>query len=156
MIHFRTAELVDIQQLAQLRWDFRAGDGEVPTVSFEAFVDAYGRWFRDGLDAGKRVHWVADDSGVIVATATVVLVEMVPRPCRVHDQFGYLTDTYTVPEYRNQALGTKLIQRVIEWAKERDLELLLVWPSERARSFYARLGFTSAGSPDTLILRPFE
>lgn len=156
MIHFRTAELADVQQLAQLRWDFRAGDGEVPTVSFETFVDAYGRWVRDGLDAGKRVHWVADDSGVIVATATVVLVEMVPRPCRVNDQFGYLTDTYTVPEYRNQALGTKLIQQVIEWATERDLELLLVWPSERARSFYARLGFTSAGSPDTLILRPFE
>ena len=156
MIHFRTAELLDVQQLAQLRWNFRTEDGEIPKVSFEAFVDAYDRWFRDGLDAGKRVHWVADDSGVIVATATVVLVEMVPRPCRVTDQFGYLTDTYTVPEYRNQSLGTKLIQQVIEWAKERDLELLLVWPSERAQSFYVRLGFTSAGSPDTLILRPFE
>ena len=45
------------------------------------------------------------------------------------------------PEQRGQGVGTERMQQVVAWARERDLELLIVWPSERSRTLYARAGF---------------
>lgn len=61
-----------------------------------------------------------------------------------------MTSVYALPEVRNQGIGSLLLRRVIEWAKEQRLELLLLWPSERSVPFYERAGFVR--SPDALEL----
>jgi GNAT superfamily N-acetyltransferase len=101
------------------------------------------------------VYWVAVDGGKIIAHAAVNVVRGVPRPARKSDQWGYLTDCYTRPEYRRRGVGSELIARVKEWSAKRDLELLLVWPSEESQSFYQRAGFAPAEGVALLALRPY-
>lgn len=52
-----------------------------------------------------------------------------------------MTNVYAEPGVRNQGVGSLLMERVIGWARQQRLELLIVWPSERASSFYQRAGF---------------
>ena len=47
------------------------------------------------------------------------------------------------------------MKRVKEWAKEQDLELLIVWPSDRAVTFYERSGFTPENDIMQLVLRDY-
>jgi ribosomal protein S18 acetylase RimI-like enzyme len=82
-------------------------------------------------------------------------IEMVPRPCKVRDRFGYITNNYTRPAYRNKGVGSELMKRVIERARAEDLELLIVYPSDRAVPFYERAGFDAENEVMELRLRQF-
>jgi ribosomal protein S18 acetylase RimI-like enzyme len=54
-----------------------------------------------------------------------------------------MTNVYTKPAYRQQGIGSTLIQHAIHWAKTEGLALMIVSPSDAAISFYRRAGFTS-------------
>jgi GNAT superfamily N-acetyltransferase len=142
----------DGPELARLRWDFRSESGdEEPAVAEHEFAAAYEAFFRGGLLDQSRGHWIAEQGGRIVAHVVVQKVDMVPRPCKLNDQWGYVTDNYTRPEYRNRGIGRVLLDRAIAWSREADLELLIAWPSARAIGHYRRAGFT--GDTDVVELR---
>jgi GNAT superfamily N-acetyltransferase len=77
----------------------------------------------------------------------------VPRPGRFsgHNRYGYVTNVYAEPEVRGQGIGSRLLERVVEWAREQGLQFLIVWPSEESVRFYERGGFRA--SPDALELQ---
>jgi GNAT superfamily N-acetyltransferase len=70
-------------------------------------------------------------------------VAKIPKPGKVRDAFGYVTNVYTKPPYRGRGMGAALLQRVKDWAQADDLEFLVVWPSEASGRFYERAGFKS-------------
>jgi GNAT superfamily N-acetyltransferase len=76
-----------------------------------------------------------------------------PSPERLNGRFGYVTNSYVLPEYRNAGMGTALLAAVKNWSLSEDLELLLVWPSERAYPFYERSGYHRYPDPVVLKLR---
>lgn len=153
---YRVATVDDIPQLGRMRWDFRAEDGEAPIEDFDTFESRYAAFVRSGMKSHTWLYWVAVDDDQIISHAAVNIVHGVPRPCRESDQWGYVTDCYTRPEYRGRGVGTQLLSALKEWAADTDLELLLVWPSDRARSFYERAGFAPAEDVAQLTLRSYS
>mgnify|MGYP001283956607 CR=1 FL=1 len=130
---FRIAAPADALVLARLRWDFRAEDGEVPIETFDAFERRFLAHFITGLADRTWIRWLAEVEGVIVATMAIHTITPVPRPSRLVDRWGYVTDCYTVPEHRNRGVGAALLAHVVEWAREQDFEELIVSPAERAK-----------------------
>ncbi len=153
---YRLATEADIPELARMRWAFRAEAGEVPCEGEAAFFARYGEFVRAGLASGDWTYWVAADAGALVAHMAVCVVRGVPRPARQSDQWGYLTDCYTRPAYRDRGVGGAVLDRVRRWAAARDLELLLVWPSDASAAFYARAGFQPADGVALLPLRAYD
>lgn len=147
---YRRATSDDVPELAQLRWDFRQEGGETPIQSREEFTRRYRGFFEAGVRYGSWAHWVAEVDAQIVAHMAVQVIGSVPRPSRASDQWGYLTDCYTRPEFRDDGIGSSLLKQVIAWAEKNDLEILLVFPGEGSVSFYEKAGF---GPDETLQLR---
>jgi GNAT superfamily N-acetyltransferase len=146
----------DLTQLAELRWDFRMeGDDELPAVSKAMFVEACVSFLKRGMESSYHIYWLAEEGGEIASHIFIHKIDMVPRPCKIHDQFGYITNNYTRPIYRSKGIGSELMKRVIAWAKAEDLELLIVYPSERAVTFYRRAGFYSENDVMELRLREY-
>lgn len=108
-----------------------------------------------GLVQGRWTYWVAADDATIVSHIFIQHIPKVPKPNRLDDALGYVTNVYTRPAYRNRGIGTQLMARVLGWAAEQDLESLIVWPSEASVPFYVRAGFQ--GSTDMLeyLVRPY-
>ena len=148
---FRKAAPAAALLLARMRWDFRAEGGEVPVETFDAFERRFLAHFITGVADGTWTRWIAEADGLIVSTMSIHKISPVPRPCRTSDQWGYVTDCYTVPAYRNQGVGAALLAHVIAWAREQDFEELIVSPAERAKPFYERAGF--GVDDDFLLLR---
>ncbi len=113
---------------------------------------------RNGLREMKRL--ILDENPVAIVYLQrshifVHKIELIPRPCKIRDHFGYLTNNYTKPACRNRGIGSELMQRVKDWAKDEDLELLIVYPSEEAVTFYERAGFYSENDVMELRLREY-
>lgn len=102
--------------------------------------------------AGGTVHLIAESDGTLVGVMTVRIVAMEPAPDQVHDAWGYLTNAYVLPAWRNRGVGSRLIEAVTSWAVEHRLELLIVWPSEASERFYRRAGFAGRDEPLVLLL----
>lgn len=139
---YRLAVESDAPVLAEMRWTWRTGeDGGRAVVSRERYLDQCAAFVRQGLAEGSWICWVAEVEGQIVSHIFVRRVRKVPKPNRLHDEIGYVTNVYTRPAYRGQGIGSALLERVVQWAKDRELDVLFVWPSEQAVPFYERAGF---------------
>jgi len=130
----RKATSQDLSALARLRREFTLEDGPIASPR-EDFAPAFLEVVGGGLNDGSWVVWVADVNGEIVSHAFVGLVDKIPRPTPGHRWLGYLTNVYTAPAHRNRGLGGRVLEATKEWAREEDVELLVVWPSEERVSF---------------------
>lgn len=164
-MNYRLATEADFDALAALRWDFHIEDGEA-TVSRDEFNAACLAFLRWGMADGNWHYWLAEDGAEIVGHIFVHIIRTVPRPDKLMRHYGYVTNVYVRPAWRNRGhpdvllvrpisgepcvprpiyrngVGGELLAQVQKWATQQELELLFLWPSERSVTFYQRAGFT--------------
>jgi GNAT superfamily N-acetyltransferase len=155
-LEIRIATEDDLNQLAQMRWLARAEGGEdhanlSPKDFKEGFIQSLREWMR----GASHTSWIALIDGAIVAHISIYKVKLLPRPIRLIDHFGVITENYTLPQFRNRGIGSNLLRHIINWARKQDYELLIVYPSQEARSFYARAGFQERCDVMELRLREY-
>jgi GNAT superfamily N-acetyltransferase len=54
---------------------------------------------------------------------------------------GHVSNVYTRPEWRAKGLGTKLMQLLVDYARERDFDRLHLTATELGKGIYERVGF---------------
>ena len=140
-----------------MRWAWRTGEGGAcAVVSRAEYLDECVAFLRQGLAKGAWVYWIAEVGGRIVSHICVRRVRKEPKPNRLRDEIGYVTNVYTRPAYRGQGIGSALLQRVVQWAREIDLDTLFVWPSDRAVPLCERVGFSADNDLLECQIRPDE
>jgi GNAT superfamily N-acetyltransferase len=142
----RQATSHDAAELARLRWDFSPDEVAASGQSFAEFAHDFEQFLRHALQSGSWSIWVAEYHQRLIANIYVYLVQKVPRPGRLGQRYGYVTNVYAEPNFRNTGIGSALLQQMITWARDQRLELLLVWPSEESVRFYERAGFISSST----------
>lgn len=143
----RLAGHEDFKILGHLRWRFdQEGEERSDPEARLQFIGDFVERQDDDL-----FHWLAEVDGEIVAVMSIRTVRKVPKLGALDRYWGYLTNCYVLPDYRNRGIGTELLSAVTKWAKEEQLELLVVWPSDRSYPFYDRAGFQR--HPDPLVLQ---
>jgi GNAT superfamily N-acetyltransferase len=146
-ITFRLAEPGDALALADLRWRLKTDDSsDFSMTEKNDFVAAFTESVLKGQDE-RFFHWVADLEGRLIAVMSVRRVRKLPSPEHLDSCWGYLTNCYSLPDYRNCGIGTNLMSALRGWAKEQGFELLVVWPSDRSCAFYERSGFRRYADP---------
>ena len=153
---YRLALPNDADELAEMRWDFRLEEAPGATKHSKAeFLIACADFLRQGFTCGWSC-WVAEDDAnhLIVSHIFIFAIPKIPKPNALYENFGYVTNVYTRPAYRNQGIGTQLMAHVTAWAKQQNFENLIVWPSERSVPFYGRAGFVQDAEALSFEVRP--
>jgi GNAT superfamily N-acetyltransferase len=154
-LDFRLATAADFRQLADLRWRLKTNDEpEFDAAAYDRFIEEFVTDQRSGWRPGEVYHWVAADEGGLVAAMSVIIVRKIPEPGDLHGRWGYLTNCYALPRVRNAGVGGRLLESVKPWAEQEALEMLVVWPSDRAYPFYQRSGFRRPADPLVLQILP--
>ena len=147
----RLAAAGDLTALGDLRWRLQTGDAADFDASAKANFVATFAMAAVNRDPSTQ-HFVGEKDGHIVAAMTVRRVEKIPEPAKSQAFWGYLTNCYVLPAFRDKSAGSALLQFVRRWAKDEGLEMLVVWPSDRAYPFYERQGFRRDADPLVLHL----
>jgi GNAT superfamily N-acetyltransferase len=144
----RQATADDLEIIADLRWRLQMSDNDADPRARKVFVDDFKTIpIADGL-----THWLAFDGAMPVGVMSVQCVGKVPSPATRDGRWGYLTNCYVLPSYRDTGLGKRMLATIRDWAIGERYEMLVVWPSDRSYAFYERSGFARRSDPLTLAL----
>ena len=146
----RLAEKKDIAQLIKMRWDFTIEHDETKKIvetSYEKFEQECELFLKEAIRGNTWFIWVAEEEGVIVSHIYIELIQKVPRPGRVTYPFAYMTNVYTLPEFRSQGIGSQLLTKIHEWIKENQYEFIIVWPSDDSINYYKKNGYVHCSEP---------
>lgn len=142
----RLAEKKDYLQLASIKWEHCQEDDEVygennlKGVDKNSFVNEFVRF----LETDKSYHIFVYEKNKEIASAMFVnVIPKVPKPNGKTKSIAYLTNVHTLKKYRNNGIGTELLQYVINYCKEQRCELIMVYPSDNSVEWYKRNGFSS-------------
>lgn len=136
----KQAAFSDILQLASLRYQMLQEFNEA-SLPQDVFMESCTRTMHQFLESGRWKSWIATNDSQIVGTLWLEQVDKIPSCKELNGCWGYVTNMYVIPEYRNQGIGTALLREAKDYAKEHGYELLIVWPSDESRVFYQREGF---------------
>lgn len=151
---YKEATEQDLLQLAEMRWDFEYESRKFDSsISKDFFLRNCYLFLKDGLDKAEWVYWIAEKDNLIISQVFVRKIRKVPKPQKFIDEYGYVTNVYTRPNYRNKGIGRQLMEKVKEWSLNNDLELLIVWPSKKSVKFYESAGFNNQNEIMEFIVR---
>ncbi|UCE13922.1 MAG: GNAT family N-acetyltransferase, partial [Candidatus Heimdallarchaeota archaeon] len=87
------------------------------------------------------LSWIAEDEDEIIATSGLVFLQKPPDPRNLRGKEAYIMNMYTLPEWRNQGIATKLMEEIFKFIKKRGINLIRLHTTEGARSTYEKMGF---------------
>ncbi len=139
----RKATLKDYEQVKKLRTEF---------YLLEESTDERVKlnWVKSGMPIviGKslrnknQIHYVAEKNKQLVGYAAS---EITKNPgWATYKKQGHLYNLYITPEYQKEGIGTKLLEKSLEWFKEKniqDLKIMAYVENTRAKKLYNKHGF---------------
>jgi GNAT superfamily N-acetyltransferase len=145
-IVIRLAGDADLHAITRLRvaWT-REQDGAVDDPGFD---DRLTQWY--ARESSRRLMWLAQADGELVGMMNLVVFDRMPRPGRAPSHWGYLGNAFVLAAYRNQGIGGRLLDALLEYADLHGFVRVVLSPSARSVPFYQRAGFRPA---DSLLLR---
>ena len=144
----------DFSAIARLRWQLKTDDGR-STIETETETEFHTRYLdhlRREEAERQTCHFVIEKGTSIIGVATIKTVPKEPSPGRPKGAWAYLTNVYLLPSHRNRGLGSEMLDTAKNWATEKKLEFIIVWPSDRSYPFYECSGYGSGRDPLILDL----
>ncbi|MDR1737038.1 MAG: GNAT family N-acetyltransferase [Oscillospiraceae bacterium] len=147
MIEYRKAAINDAQCLVQYRKQQLIDEGEVFDKDIDNELFDY---FVSSISDSSLSSWLATDGQKIVATSGICFYRLPPTSYNPSGKNAYITNMYTLPEYRRQGIGSQLLQLVISEARLLNYKVIRLHASDEGKSIYSKAGFKDTGGYMTL------
>ena len=141
-ITFRTAEQKDIPELCRLRLAYFEDDfGALPEDMLHDINAHLPNYFADHLGKDCIAPIAALPDGSLCACALLCIETKPANPFFPNGKSGTVLGVYTMPEYRHRGCATKVMQMLIDAAKENGLSIVRLSATAEGKCVYEKLGF---------------
>jgi GNAT superfamily N-acetyltransferase len=136
----RRATTADIPTLVDLRFAF-VGEFAPDEVDDEAARDTVAEYLARALPLESFLAWFVVEGDEVVATGGMVVYERMIRSKGAGVGLeGYILNVYTLPEHRGRGHAVRMMQALLDCARERNIRLTLL-ATDAGRRLYEGLGF---------------
>ena len=139
MIRYKVAKSADIEDFVNLRIEFQCCMYNSDDKS--QFIGAFSQATEDFFKNCNHTTALAFDGEKAVGCATLCYITVMPTANRLSGKRAHLMNVFVKPEYRRQGIASRLVQMLIENAKERGVTLISLDATENGRPLYKSLGF---------------
>src|SRR5438067_6945478 len=102
---------------------------------------AYRRWARSRLRSGTLVAFVAEEKGRAIASGSLWMKPVQPRPGYVRGIEPYLLGMHTDAEHRGKGAASRIVRAAISFARKEGYPRVSLHATQMGRPVYARAGF---------------
>jgi GNAT superfamily N-acetyltransferase len=152
MIEYRKAVAGDAVILTQLRMDMLCEEACHPDDLKEKLRSNTMAYMLSGLADGSFSAWLAEDAERIVAAGGAAYFTLPPNDWCPGGSTAYVGNMYTWPEYRGRGIATKLLSLIMEEAKGKGCERIVLNATAAGRPIYEKYGFIDW--PDAMVYLP--
>ena len=141
MINFRKANINDIDDLAKIRSIFImevTGCSEIERNKLEITNKIY---FEAALADDSFVAWIAIDNDEIIATSGLSFSITPPSLDSLNGKVAYIMNMFTFPNHRKQGIAMKLLEKIVEEAKNRGYNKITLNSTDMGKPLYEKYGF---------------
>ncbi|MDO9538266.1 MAG: GNAT family N-acetyltransferase [Thermoplasmata archaeon] len=148
-MEFRRATVEDIEILVERRMEMRA-EREISLCPIDLgdFRASTRDYFLRHIPDESFIAWVALNEGAMVATSGLCVHNIPPTYGNTSGRVAYLVNMYTVPEYRSQGIAAKLLEHLMDEARNLKCGRVTLNTSKTARPLYEKYGFVDV--PDEM------
>lgn len=145
MIEYRKSGISDIEPLIKLRLMFLYESNHVDAEDEKNNLFESNRaFFQKGISDGSFIAFVAIDNGKIVATSGLSLYYLPPNKKCTDGKVAYISNMYTIPQYRKKGIASKLFSMTVQEAIHFGHKKILLNATEMGRPIYEKYGFKDA------------
>jgi len=117
--------------------------GEIKSLQEERLVETSTReYLQKALSNNEFISYMAETNREAVGICELVLFKRPPYLENPQGTEAYILNMYTVPEYRGNGLGQRLLGECIEESKKSGVKRIWMHPSEDGKRLYKKMGFT--------------
>ncbi|MCU0483057.1 MAG: GNAT family N-acetyltransferase [Chloroflexi bacterium] len=143
----RRAVPADVPLLLELRLAF---DAELAGLPPAERVTGHAAAVRDYLEShladGRLLAWAAEAAdGTLVGMAAMVVIDRPPQPRSRRPGEGFVYNVYVAPGWRRRGIARRLMDAVIDAARELGLRRVVLRTSAAGQPLYDSLGFVDPG-----------
>lgn len=108
------------------------------------FDEAFRKRTREYFTNGEQTTVLAYCSGEAVGCATICYLTVMPTYSHKSGNRAHIMNVYVRKEHRRQGLARKMMEALLEEAKERGVTSVTLDATESGKPLYAALGFKSS------------
>lgn len=139
LIRYQKAALEHLDKVIVLRMKFLSQVSEgMPPEGLQERIRAY---MQQRIASGEMVVWLACAGQEMVGIALIDYGHTIPNYVRPTGRVGYISNVYTLPEYRRKGIAKVLVQKLMDDAREMRCDRVALSSTEMGRSLYVQLGF---------------
>lgn len=153
MMKYRKADLFDVETLTQMRIAMLCDETNYSQEFRGLIQNNTKQYIANGFNDKSFVSWVAVQDDMIVAMSGINFFVLPPNDWCPTGKTAYIGNLYTLPNFRKQGIATHLLALIIDEAKSRNCERILLNTTDMGRVLYEKLGFDL--SPTAMALYPF-
>ena len=139
---FRKADSNDVGELINLRKEQLLEENLKEGRNDERNIDnELKEYFTKNIINNTFISWVAIENNRIIATSGLCFYQLPPTFSNPSGKVAYVTNMYTMKEYRRKGIATTLVEKIINEAKLLDYKILRLHTSLDGKSIYMKYGF---------------
>ncbi|PYE51122.1 acetyltransferase (GNAT) family protein [Deinococcus yavapaiensis KR-236] len=114
---------------------------------------AFVPWVRAALARGAYLGFIAEEDGVAIGGAGLMILDWPPHPLDAQPLRGYVLNVYVAPHHRGRGVARTLMTRIVDEARSRGVRVVTLNASDAGRAMYERLGFEATNEMRLLVPR---
>ncbi len=150
-ITYRKATLHDVENLAELRVIFINEVFSIKesqdSIQLKKELTEY---FKASLSDQSNIAWIAEYENKIISTSTLVIWHAPPTYSGLGKKGlrGYILNMYTEKKFRKKGIASVLMEKIINEAKDLNLELVHLHSTNDGIGIYRKMGFQDTKFPE--------
>ena len=145
-MEYRLANINDIAALIVLRIEYLNEDlGSIDTLTETALRSDLAVYFQKHLN-NDMFAFVASEGQNTVSCALLLVVEKPMSPSFLSGRTGTVFNVYTRPEYRRKGIAKRLMEMLLQCAREKELSVVELKATKDGYPLYKSLGFSESGA----------
>ncbi len=144
-ILIRQTTILDLPDLVRLRRIMFESMGFEDPNRLDIADKASSNYFSKAIPNEQFFGWLAFSSAnEAVGSGGIVIDYHPPEPVNLLGKIGYIMNQVIIPEFRRKGISRRLMQTMLIWLKDSNIQISSLHTTEDGRHLYEELGFESS------------
>jgi GNAT superfamily N-acetyltransferase len=140
----RRASTADLATLVAHRRAMFQDMGYTDGAALDSMSTKFRVWVLERMNRGDYHAWlVTSPDGEVAAGAGLWLMDWPPHMIGHGARRGNIVNVYTLGNFRRRGLARWIMEAILLWCRENDIDVVILHASPTGKSLYESLGFSS-------------